>query len=399
MDASDESLGHAVVVSFDHTIGPKPATFYFQEFDRLREQGRVIRSTESGGYWMLTRYDDIRDAYKSPETFTSDALSVEDPNPSYRFVPQMVPAPDHTMYRRLLAPMFAPATIAGLESKMRGQCAALIDGLIQAGSCDLMADFALPFVTEIFLDMLGLPVSELPDYMHWVDVILNTPANAPDADELRGAATRAVMEHFAGVIAERRAEPRQDMVTAIVSSADNEERISDEDLLSLFLNLFLGGLDTVKVQLGWFFFHLANHPEDLNRVVSNPRVLDTAIEELLRVYSIAQPARKVGQDTVIDGCPMRSGEMVLLPLASACRDPRVFAGGGAVDITRPANQHLAFGAGPHRCLGAHLARMELRVALEEWHRRIPAYTVDSDEPLLEHGRVFALERLPLRWSA
>jgi cytochrome P450 len=166
----------------------------------------------------------------------------------------------------------------------------------------------------------------------------------------------------------------------------------------MLTTLVLAGLDTTKCQLGYNFFHLATHPEDRRRVVDNPQLIPNAIEELLRYYAFVPPARKLKQDIEYEGCPMKKGQMVLMPMWTATRDSRAVEDADQVVLDRQPNRHIAFGAGPHRCAGAHLARRELLIAMEEWHKRIPDYWVASDEPLIEHGWQLGLDRLPLAWS-
>ncbi len=160
----------------------------------------------------------------------------------------------------------------------------------------------------------------------------------------------------------------------------------------------LAGLDTTKSQLGFNFHHLATHPEDRRRLVEDPTGFPTAIEEMLRVFAFVPPARKLAADIDYEGCPMKKGQMVLMPLWSANRDGRVFPNATDVVLDRSPNRHIAFGAGPHRCAGSHLARRELLIAMEEWHTLIPDYEIDTTEPLVEHGWQLGLDALPLRWS-
>ena len=162
--------------------------------------------------------------------------------------------------------------------------------------------------------------------------------------------------------------------------------------------MFLAGLDTVSVTLGWAFRHLAMNPDDRDRLVSDPGLIPNAIEEFMRAYAIVIPGRKVAVDTEFHGCPMKAGDMVSVPLAAAMRDPEAFPDASTIDITRTRNNHIAFGAGPHRCLGSHLARLELKIALEEWHRLIPDYAIPADANLLETGLTIGLETLPLEWN-
>jgi cytochrome P450 len=151
----------------------------------------------------------------------------------------------------------------------------------------------------------------------------------------------------------------------------------------------------VSVTLGWIFLHLARNDDDRRRIAHDPALIPTAVEEFLRAYAIVIPARKVMADNDLQGCPMKAGDMVCIPLNAATRDEAAFPHATTVDITRKPNRHIAFGAGPHRCLGSHLARQELRIALEEWHKRIPNYRVPDDAQLVETGSQLGLESLPL----
>ena len=157
-------------------------------------------------------------------------------------------------------------------------------------------------------------------------------------------------------------------------------------------------LDTLKSQLGWCFYHLATHPEDRRRLVADPSLTPAAVEEFLRAYPIVSMARKVTRDIDFHGCPMKKDQMVLVSNQSACRDPRVFPNAGDVIIDRSPNRHIAFGASEHRCLGSHLARAELQIAIDEWHQQIPEYRIATDEPLMAHGGQISLLELPLAWD-
>jgi cytochrome P450 len=174
--------------------------------------------------------------------------------------------------------------------------------------------------------------------------------------------------------------------------------VTDNDLLAFCLLMFMAGLDTVAMQLSYSMYHLAQHPDDRRRLVESPSLWDSAVEEFLRYYAFVSPSRKVMKDTEIAGCPVKAGQMVWLPLASANRDPEEFPEADTVLIDRTPNRHLAFGAGPHRCLGSHLARQELLIGLTEWHKRIPDYHLDAHVPVREHGGQVGLDNLPLVWD-
>jgi cytochrome P450 len=224
--------------------------------------------------------------------------------------------------------------------------------------------------------------------------------HAPDTTaESFMAAVNEVTQYFAGLVAQRFKEPGDDLVSRATTWTVDGAPITEQDLLSFCLLMFQAGLDTVSAQLTYAMYHLATHPADRARIVADPSLIPVANEELLRFYSIVAPGRKAMQDTEIAGCPIKKGEMVLLPLSAANRDPAEFERADEVLIDRPANRHLAFGAGPHRCLGSHLARLELEIAVRLWHERIPEYRIDPGVPIDEHaGGLVGLNNLPLRWD-
>ena len=185
----------------------------------------------------------------------------------------------------------------------------------------------------------------------------------------------------------------------VLSWRIDHKPIPMDDLLSWCLLMFMAGLDTVSIQLGYAFWHLAGHSEDRQRIVRDPSVIPAAVEEFLRQFAFVAPARKVMQDTDFHGCPLKKGDMVLVPLSGATRDPALLADGATVNFDRATNNHIAFGAGPHRCLGSHLARRELRVGLEEWHRLIPDYRLTEGVEVTEHGGgLYGIDHLELSWD-
>ena len=205
------------------------------------------------------------------------------------------------------------------------------------------------------------------------------------------------MGRFAAIVAERREQPQDDIISKAIEYQIDGKPVSDADLLSFCLLMFMAGLDTVTMTLGWSFLHLARNPEDRIRIAEQPESIPRAVEEFLRAYAIVIPARKVTADVEVQGCPLKAGDMVSLPLVAATRDDNAFANATIIDIERSPNNHIAFGAGPHRCLGAHLARRELKIAMEEWHKRIPSYALAPGAELVEYGGQIGLESLPLVW--
>jgi cytochrome P450 len=386
------------VVDYD-ILSTRPAGSFFAEADELRERHGFYWNTLAQGFWTLTRYDAVREAYMNPDVFTSDSFMPTDPDPAYHMLPTQERAPRHVKIRQLLNPQFSPTAVKAMEDTVRRHCVETIEELLPRGGCDVLEDFGGPFATKVFLDWAGLPPEDSPQFVRWVRAVFNDLGDS-SATAMQEAMA-GIQDYFRVLIADRRAAPRDptsDVVTHLVQSTIDGEPLPDDDLLSICEVLVLAGLDTVKQQLGYSFLHLATQDDDRRRLAAEPEVVPLAVEELLRAFSVADPGRKVAEDIDFHGCPMRKGDMVWLPPCTANRDPRAFPDAGQVVLDRSPNRHLAFGAGPHRCQGIHLARLQMQVALEEWHRRIPDYRLGDDDEILEHGGQFGLERLPLAWD-
>lgn len=378
---------------------PRPLGEWNAFFDQLREEAPVVRNTFAGGYFVLTRYEDILAAYQDPETYSSEAVTVMDPDPAHRWIPHMLGGEEHRQWRRNLGPAFSPRAVSGLDDRVRQRAGELIDSFADRGSCDVMTDFAFRFPTSIFLELMGLPSGELERFMDWEADILHS--RGPDPATIarqRTAALTAVGDYVSSVIRERRADPGEDLVSQALQFRFEGRTATDEELRSYCVFMFMAGLDTVAAQLGYILHHLATHPEDRRRIVDEPELLPVAVEEFLRAYSFVIPARKVKRDVEVAGCPIPAGSMVQLPLAMATRDTTAFEDAGQVRIDRTPNNHIAFGAGPHRCLGAHLARHELQIALTEWHRRIPEYRLAEGAVTRETGRSSGPDTVPVVWD-
>ncbi|MFF7944699.1 cytochrome P450 [Nocardia gamkensis] len=394
-DTSKPAASSYPVLNFDYTA-LKPAGTWFEDWDETGKQYPVFRNEFGQGYWTVANYRGALEVLQDPRTFSSSAIFVQDPNPVYKWIPEMLDGDEHRKWRQLLAPHFSPGAVERMADTIRGRARELVESLVERGSCDLMADFSQLYPTSIFLELIGLPVEELPQFMEWEHAALHGGQSGDMSPMV--SAMEAVAGRFAALITERRAEPRDDLFSKALDFEIDGRPVSDEDLCSFGLLMFLAGLDTVSVTLGWIFRHLATNPDDRASLVSDPELIPDAIEEFLRAYTIVIPGRKVTVDTDFHGCPMKAGDMVSVPLIAAMRDPEAFLDASTVDINRARNNHIAFGAGPHRCLGSHLARLELKIALEEWHRLIPDYTIPSGVNLTETGTQIGLESLPLEWK-
>lgn len=368
-------------------------------FDQLRDEAPVVRNTFANGYYVLTRYEDILSAYQDTDTFSTQAVTVMEPDPSYRWIPHMLGGDEHRQWRRQLGPYFSPRAIEGLDDRIRARAVELIEAFVDRGSCDVIADFSFHFPTTIFLELMGLPVGDLDRFMAWEANILHSNGSTPEEiAHNRTTAMAAVYEYFGSVIADRRRRPGDDLVSHAIGFKVDGRPVTDDEVLSYCFFMFMAGLDTVAAAIGYSLYHLATHPEDRARIVADPALIPSAIEEILRAYAFTIPARKVTRDIEVAGCPIAAGSMVQLPIKAATRDAAAFASPSEVLIDRKPNNHIAFGAGPHRCLGSHLARHELAIALEEWHKRIPDYRLADDAVITELGRSSGPDTVPVVWA-
>ncbi|HVW40019.1 MAG TPA: cytochrome P450 [Amycolatopsis sp.] len=370
---------------------------HFDRYDELRGEGRAHFGDANGhDFWMLTRQRDMLAVFQDPATFSSRSVTPEDPDPPYLWIPEMLDPPIHTKWRQLIGRFFAPGAVSRLEPKVRQRFTEILDDIEHRGRCDFVADVALRFPNTIFMEIMGLPVSDAEQFQVWETAILHA---GPTHHEQAFRAMQEVMAYFSALIDDRRAAPREDLISSAMTWQIDDEPVSDGDLLAFCLLMFMAGLDTVAMQLSYSFYHLARNPDDRRRIAEDLSLVQPAVEEFLRYYAFVSPGRKATKDIEIAGCRVKAGQMMWMPLASANRDEDEFPDADRVIIDRSPNRHLAFGAGPHRCLGSHLARQELTIGLSEWHKRIPDYRLDPDIPVTEHGGQVGLDNLPLVWDA
>ncbi len=386
---------------FNADIGKSgPVHSHFEEWDALREKCPAFwNEVDGGGHWVLTRFDAQRTALQNVEVFSTQSTIISDPDPDYMLLPLFLDPSSHIKYRQLYNARFSPGVVERLTPAARQACRDTIETFRERGHCDFIHEFADVFPTQVFLLAMGLPLEDAPKMVEWVRTIFLGLAGV---DTVAAAeANGQLSNYFVELLDDRRRSPRDvefDVVTYFLQARIDGEPISQEYLLSILVTLVMAGLDTTKSQLGFNFHHLATHSEHRRLLVEDPSRLPTAIEEMLRVFAFVPPARKLASDIDYEGCPMKQGQMVLMPLWSSNRDERVFPNATEVVIDRIPNRHTAFGAGAHRCAGAHLARRELLIAMEEWHQLIPDYEIDPGVDLVEHGWQLGLDSLPLRWN-
>jgi cytochrome P450 len=314
---------------------------------------------------------------KNPSVFSSADL-IEQGN-SLPLIPLSIDPPDHVKYRKLLDPLFSPRRINALEADITVRVNHFIDTFIDRGSCDFTADFAELFPSSVFLGMMGLPWEELDTLVRFRDGLLR-PGTGDMRPEERSALQRetaqSVYAYFDGILDERAETPRDDILSLFVDTQVGGERLAREEILAICLVLVTAGLDTVTDSLTCFWAFLAQNPGHRQRIVDEPEVIPNAVEELLR-WETPVPAvvRWAREESTVGNQVVGAGHHVLVNLGAANLDPAEFEDPLEVRFDRRVSRHLAFGGGVHRCLGSHLARRELRVALQEWHRRIPEYSL------------------------
>jgi cytochrome P450 len=356
---------------------------------------------------VVSRFEDVAWALRHPEIFSSEmdlqvALGTERP-----MIPQQIDPPAQTRYRRLLDPLFSRKKMAELVPAIRAHATSLIDEFAANGECEFDAAFAIPLPCTAFLSLFGLPLSELPTFLELKDGIIRPhkflPPGSADlakAQEIRVSTGKRIYAYFTDEIARRRAHPQEDLLGDLLVAEIDGKKLEHNEILDICYLLLLAGLDTVTATLGCNIAYLAANPDQRRRIVENPALIPSAVEELLRWETpVTAVPRVAKRDVTIREFEIKAGEVVTFLIGSANTDDAHFARAQDVQLDRERNIHLAFGAGPHRCLGSHLARMELQVAMEEWHRRIPDYAIKAGETPTYSPGIREVMYLPLVWGA
>ncbi len=397
-------MGHHAPVSdwatdFDHTDEQWAADPY-PIWEKLRDTCPVAHSSRYGGVWLPTRHEDVAAIAYDTENFTSRSVVVSEFRPPIELAPEGIAPPItsdppfHAGARRMLLPIFSPQRIAELEPSTRAYCYELIDAIGERDVVDAAVDYAQHIPVRVIANMLGLPESDADRFRGFVnhvieEVSLPLEQRAAGMQELFIYLQEHVMDHVAN--------PRDDLISLLLDSELDGAKLDPFHVMRTIALLLLAGIDTTWSAIGASIWHLARTPADLARLVEDRALLPTAIEELLRAYAPVTMARLVKDDIEWNGCPMKANEWVLLPFPSANRDPEVWDRPDEVVIDREVNRHAAFGLGVHRCAGSHLARMELRVALEVWLERFPRFTLaDPAAVRWSGGQVRGPRVLPIR---
>jgi cytochrome P450 len=367
-------------------------------WSELRGKCPVATTKRFLGAYLPTSYEAVKAVAYDTRHFSSRRVVVRDtriepPQPS---PPITSDPPAHKPLKQILLPPFTPEAMKKLEPKARAICNDLIDQFIAAGSCDAAQQYARHIPVRVIAHMLGVPESDDEKFIRWIHEILEV--GIYDDQTLMKGLTEMTM-YFMAQIEARKRHPTDDLITMVINSGFNGQPIPDDLALGMIRLLLIAGIDTTWSAIGATIWHLAQTPTDCQRLIAEPALMPTAIEEFLRAFAPVTMAREVIADTEIAGCPMKKGGMVLLSFPAANRDPKMFPDPDKVIIDRKENRHAAFGLGIHRCVGSNLARMEMTVAIEEWLKRIPKFSLDNSTTVAwSEGTVRGPRQLPIKFG-
>jgi len=372
----------------------------FDIWDKLRTTCPVAHSDRRGSTWLPTRYEDVVALAHDVEHFSSLEVAVipfdgeepEDPVLLYGLPPISADPPLHTWTRRLLLPWFSHNRVEGYEELTRTLCRDLIGGFLADGHADAAADYAQQIPARVIARILGVPPELADTFTGWVRDVLEFA----DDPERRARGVEGLLTFFIEEVEKRRADPGDDLLSELLHTEVDGSPVEDSVVLGMAALVLIAGVDTTWSAIGSSLWHLATHADDRARLLAEPSLMPLAVEELLRAYSPVTMARVVAGDVEFEGCPMKAGDRVLMNFPAANRDPEAFEDADRVVLDRALNRHVAFGSGIHRCAGSNLARMELRIALEEWLARIPEFQLsDQAEVTWAGGQVRGPRILPV----
>ncbi|MEU5990636.1 cytochrome P450 [Spirillospora sp. NPDC047418] len=384
---------------FSH-LEPEWAADPYPIQDDLRRRCPVARTERFGGGWLPTRYEDVAAIAYDTERFTSRSVVMSNYRPPRDVAPVGVSPPIssdppfHHDARKLLLPAFTKSAVRKLEEGTRAFCHGLVDSFEGRDVVDAAHDYAQHIPMRVIGDMLGFPPEDAPRFREFVETTLEGVNLPPDE---RVARMGKLFDYLLEQIRDHVDDPRDDLTTYLIDAELYGRKLDASHVSGTMALLLIAGIDTTWSAIGASLWHLAKTPADRERLVAEPSLLPTAMEEFLRVYAPVTMARLVKEDMHWRGADMRADDWVLLSFPAANRDPAQFDRADEVAIDRQVNRHAAFGLGIHRCVGSHLARMELRVALEVWLERIPSFALDDASAVTwAAGQVRGPRTLPLR---
>ncbi|MBK6278674.1 MAG: cytochrome P450 [Gammaproteobacteria bacterium] len=386
-----------LVRSIGLTFGPEFLAAPHEYMARLHETMPPIYydANDYGNAWHLLKYEHAMFMLRHPEYFSNEGATPfpRDPEDYFYFIPIEIDPPHHRKYRAILDPVFSPKGVLALEGKIRDMANDLIDQIIDKGECEYTTDFGRPLPVSVFLDLMGLPQEKRDTFVKWAVDLLHSNDRTVMAE-----AMRVISAYLKEVIAEKTKNPDEHVISRIVHATVDGRPMSPPEIFGFVVFLFIGGLDTVFATLNNIWLWLARNPERRQEMINDPANINAQVEELLRAWSVTFSGRVLAQDYEMGGVKMKKGDRVTAILPACNFDPEIFPNPTVVDFHRPRKPILAFTVGVHSCMGAHLARLEIKVALQEWLRRIPDFSLKPGTRIeYRPGGVVGPEYVPLVW--
>jgi cytochrome P450 len=375
----------------------------------MREKCPIAHTERLGGSWNPTRFDDIRAMASMVPELSSRQMLVMPPAPNApelsRYEQMIVAAPIsadpplHGWTRRMLLPTFAPKAVTKWQDYTEELCHELIDGFIESGQCDGAVDYSQQIPPRVIAHMLGIDPGMANQFVEWVNMVLGEGLHDP---ENRVKARDEMIGFIAGEVAKRQEDPQEDLLTELLFMEldDPEANITPAVVIGITNLLIVAGIDTTWSSIGSGLWHLANNPDDRQRLLDEPDLLPVAVEEMLRFYAPVTMARVADVDIEYEGVHINKGDKVLMNFPAACHDPEHFENPDEFIIDRAKNRHIAFGSGIHRCAGSNLARLEMTTAIRVWLERIPEFELSDREPMKwAGGQVRGPRVMPMSFPA
>ncbi len=399
MDTTPPVADESPFAAMDPETAAHPQPMY-----KMLRDSTPVMPVEGVGI-VITRKLEADEVFRHPEVFSSnaDALDLKNPRP---LIPLQIDPPEHKKFRKLLDPIFAPRQMALMEGSITQTVNELIDRFIDRSEVNFSAEFSVPFPSQVFLNLLGLSFDELPRFLAMKDGIIRPEravGGAYGSEEMHAYQQEmadSIYEYFNGILDLREQEREDDLLSRFLDAEVEGQKLTREEILDICFLFLIAGLDTVTATLDCIFGYLVAHPEQRQQLVDDPSIIPAAIEELLRWETPVMGVPRVSlADLELAGCPVHEGDHVMVMLGSVNTDEADLADAGVVRFDRTTNRHVAFGAGVHRCLGSHLARQELRIAVREWHRRIPEYALLEGHTLSYTGGIRSIDHFPMTLTA
>jgi cytochrome P450 len=348
-----------------------------------------------GNAWQVIKHEDALFILRHAEIFSNEGATPfpRDPDDYFYFIPIEIDPPHHRKYRNIVDPLFSPQGVMALEGKIRKLCNDLIDEFIDKGETEYTESFGRPLPVSVFLDIMGLPQDMRDTFVKWAVDLLHSQDRGIMADTMK-----LISDYLKKTIAEKKLKPDDGVVSLIAHAAPDGKPLSDKEVFGFVIFLFIGGLDTVFATLNNIWLYLAQNPDKVQEIIDNPDNINAQVEELLRVWSVTFSGRVLAQDFEMRGVKMKKGDRITCVLPACNYDAEAFPNPTTMDFHRPRKTILAFTVGVHSCMGAHLARLEVKIALQEWLKRIPKFSVKPGTHIeYRPGGVIGPEHLPLVW--